>query len=207
MDSIFFWLGALVVLTLVSPLIKYVVAFVAGRAIGAEALAAQPDTIRLIEPRGDARSDGAAMRRPSDELARLGFRDAGLHAVAEMPGVLVHLMAHPDEGFYAAVYHHPQAGVWFDIVSRFQDATSITWSTSKPTGLDPRPGHPMVHLHGQSPSAVFEKARSTRPRRPVVPAGSTQAVTIFEQAYAESMAYRKGKGITTAEVVKMAKAA
>ena len=207
MDSIYFWLGALVVVTLLSPAIKYVVALVAGRQIGAEALAAQPDTIRLVEPRSDARSDAARIRRTVDDLGRLGFRDAGLHAIDEMPGILVHLMAHPDEGFYAAVYHHPQAGGWFDVVSRFQDGTSITWTTSKPTGLVPRPGHPMMNLQGQNAAAVMEKARATRPRRPVTPANAAQAVTVFEQAYAESMAWRKNKGISTAEVVKMAKAA
>jgi hypothetical protein len=207
MDSIFFWLGALVVVTLLSPLLKFVIAAVGGKWIGAEVLAAQPDAIRLVEPQGESRSDAAAMRRPIDELARLGFRDAGLHAIAEMPGVLVHLLAHPDEGFYGAVYHHPQAGVWFDVCLRCQDGSSITWTTSKPTGLDPRPGHPMVNLPGQSPAAVFEKARTTRPRRPLTPASTNQAVTIFEQAYAESTAWRKGKGIGTAEVIKVAKAA
>ena len=139
MNSILFWVGVLVVVTLLSPLLKYVIAVVAGRAIGAEALAAQPDTIRLVEPLGDSRSDAAGMRRTVDDLSRLGFRDAGLHAIPEMPGILVHLMAQPDEGFYGVVYHHPQAGVWFDVVSRFQDGTSITWTTCKPTGLVARP--------------------------------------------------------------------
>ena len=207
MDSIFFWLGALVVVTLLSPVLKRIIPLVAGRAIGADALASQPDTIRLVEPRGEGRSDAAGMRPTVDDLGRLGFRDAGLHAIAEMPGVLVHMVAHPDEGFYGAVYYHPQAGVWFDVVSRFQDGTSITWTTSRPTGLDPRPGHPMVHLTGQNAATVFEKARTSRPRRPVTPASSSQAVTIFEQAYAESMAWRKNKGISTAEVVRVSKAA
>ena len=47
MDSILFWIGALIVFSVLSPLIKYVIAVVAGKQIGARALAQQPDRIGL----------------------------------------------------------------------------------------------------------------------------------------------------------------
>ena len=204
MDSILFWGGALVVVSILSPLLKYVIAMTAGRKVGEMALAGQPDTIHLVAAGPGAWKNANPPRRLVDSLAGVGFVDAGVHSVPEMPGVIVQVLAHPGEGFYAAVYEHPAVGHWIDLVCKFQDGTSITWTTSKPTGLDPRPGHPMVNLPGMDPTLVYEKARATRPRRPVEPASIAYAVNAFETGYAESIAYRKGVGVSNREATKVA---
>jgi len=204
MNSIVFWLGALVVVSLLSPVLKMVIAAIGGKQIGASALAAQPDQIHLQNAGPLAWKNAGAANRLSDAFATRGFQDAGVHTIHEMAGVVVQLLAHSGDSFYAAVYQHPQAGTWFDLVTLFQDGTSVTYSTSRPTGLKPRPGHHTVNLPGADPAQVLDKALAQRPRRPLQPASVGQAVATFERSYAEGMAYRKQIGISTSEVVETA---
>ena len=63
MDSILFWIGALIVFSVLSPLIKYAIAAVAGKQIGAKALAQQPDRIHLQPCGTDKWKNAAAARR------------------------------------------------------------------------------------------------------------------------------------------------
>lgn len=204
MGSILFWVGALIVFTLISPLIKYVIALVAGKQIGAQALAQQPDRIHLQRTGPQTWKNPARPSAIATALTSRGFQDVGVYTIPEMPGLLVQLLANSRDGFYAAIYEHPQAGVWFDLVSRFQDGTSVTFSTSRPTALKPRPGHPSVNLSGLEPVAVLEKALAQRPNRYVQAVSTSMAVGVFEQSYAESIAYRKQTGISTGEVVRTA---
>jgi hypothetical protein len=203
MGSIVFWVGALIAVSVLSPVLKVLIAAVAGKQIGAAALAKQPDQIHLERVGPSAWKKGAA-RRIVDELTSRGFVDAGIHTVTELPGIVLQLLAHPRDNFYAAVYEHPQAGTWFDLVARFQDGTSVTYSTARPTGLRPRPGHPTINVPGLDPIPVLDKAIAQRPRKPLVTVTADQAARVFEQSYAESMAFRKQQGISTQEVVNTA---
>jgi hypothetical protein len=201
MDSILFWVGALIVFSVLSPLIKYAVAALAAKQIGATALAQQPDRIHLQPGGPDSWKHPISARKIAEALGSRGFADAGVHTIPEMPGVVVQLMANVKDGLYAAVYEHPQAGIWFDLVSRYQDGTSVTYSTSLPTALKPRPGHPTVNLPGIEPLALLDRTLAQRPRRTLKPASPEQAVHVFEQGYADSIDYRKQVGISTGEVV------
>jgi hypothetical protein len=200
MNPILFWLGALVVVSLLSPVLKLVIAAVGGKAIGQRALDKQPDQIHL-QRTGEAWKNAGAARRMFEAFTTQGFQDAGIYTVSELPGLVVQLMAHSGDSFYAALYEHPKAGHWFDVWTRYQDGTSVTDSSSRPTGLKPRPGHPVANHPGASPAHVLEKARAQRPQRPLMPASTDEAVAVFERAYAESIAYRKQTGISTGEVV------
>jgi len=166
--------------------------------VGRKALAQQPDRITL----------GAAQppTKPQvlvavSSLERRGFQRAGSFQVREMKGLMLHLLLKTEDSALAVVYDHPKAGVWADLFSRYADGTSFT-VTNAPAGnaLDQRPGHPSVKAPGQPPAMLA--MRLTRER----PAGELRAVTaaefprVFEQAYEESMAWRKGKGLSAAEV-------
>jgi hypothetical protein len=202
---ILFWVGALVVVTLLSPvLLRALVVLVAGRRIGAAVLARQPDDIRLERAAATAWKNGAAPGAIAAVLTSRGFEDAGVYTVPEMPGILVQLLAHPGEGVYAAIYEHAQVGIWFDLVARFQDGTSLTYTTSPATALKPRHGHPIVNLRGSETVAVLDKLLAMRPKRPHSGASVGMAVSFFEQAYAETIAYRKKVGISTREVIQTA---
>src|SRR5206468_11713222 len=110
MSSILFWVGALVAFTLLAPLLRLAIAAVAGKEIGERALAKQPDQIHLQKADPSAWKDAAAAGKTVDALATRGFADAGIYTVAEMPGVVVQLLASARDGFYTAIYEHPRAG-------------------------------------------------------------------------------------------------
>ena len=204
-SSSWWWIaGAAVLFVLARPLSRLVVATVFGKAVGAAALAKQPDTIELQPASPDAWRDAENARRVCDALGALGFEAAGTFQVAELPGVTLSLLAHAGESMYAAVYEHRIAGSWFELFLRCQDGTTATFTTLKPTGLEDRPGHPVVRLVGADPRSLFEKAQERKPRKPLEPARAATAVAAFEQGYAESMAWRKGHGISRAEVVRVA---
>ena len=200
MGSILFWLGALVVVSLLSPVLKILIAATHGKQIGESALAKQPDRIHLQKAGVEAWKNPRAAERLAQAFLTRGFSDAGVYTIAELP-VTVQLLVHGGDSFYAALYQHPQVGSWFDLFSHYEDGTSVTYSTAKPTALKPRPGHPTVNLPGAEPDHVLEKAKAQRPRRPLKTASAWDAVSVFEHAYEDSMAYRKGVGISTGEVV------
>ena len=175
-----------------------------GKAIGQAALAQQPDQIHLDPTNADTWTDVRAAYDLAAPLRSRGFRDAGTFRIQEMNGVLVQLLAHPDESFYAAVYEHPQVGHWIDLAARYTNGNSITFTSSKPTGLDPRPGHPVVNAPGTSPGDLWERARRERPSGTLRSAQTETAARDFEDAYEESIAWRKTRGISACEVAKVA---
>jgi hypothetical protein len=204
-SSTWWWVGGAVALWILArPLSRLLIASTMGKQIGASALAKQPDAIHLEPATPDAWRDAENARRVASALGTLGFETAGAYRVPELPGVTVELLAHPGESMYAAVYEHVQAGAWFEIFMRCQDGASATFTTLRPTGLDDRPDHPVIPMVGADPASLFEKAQERKPRKPLRPARAADAVATFEQGYAESVAWRKGQGISTGEVVRVA---
>jgi hypothetical protein len=175
-----------------------------GRAIGSAALQRQPDTIRLLACGEDGWQNPDPAAGVASSMQSLGFQDAGTYRIPELPGVIVQLMANSSDRQYAAIYEHPKAGSWFEIFCRFADGTSATYSTSRPSGLDPRPGHPVVNLPGARPQALVERARAESQGKGITPATRDSAVKVFEDAYADATKYRKAIGISAEEVGRVA---
>ena len=198
-------LGILVFLGVFRGLITQLIARLFGHAIGEHALKQQPDTIHLERVDQPHWTNASAISSIADPLLSRGFQDAGTFSVAEMPGVQVRLLAHPGDFFYSAIYQHPQAGVWFEFVARYDKDRTATFTTSRPTGLSPRPGHMTVNAPGVSATALLDRARTERPRGTFLPVSVPSAVGDFEAGYADSIAWRKNKGVSTREVVEVAK--
>src|SRR5689334_2839894 len=199
------WLaGAVALWILARPVSRLLVAGMFGKQVGAAALAKQPDTIHLDSAPPSPWRDAENERRVASAFTGLGFETAGTFKVPELPGVTLELLAHPGESMYAAIYEHPVVGAWFELFMRCQDGTSATFTTLKPTGLDDRPDHPNIRLIGADPKSLFEKAQERKPGKPLQPARAANAVAVFEQGYAESIAWRKQRGVSSAEVMKVA---
>ena len=177
---------------------------VVGGAIGRHALAAQPDTIHLEKTGANAWQEPLAVEPLIWPLHQRGFHDAGVFRISEMPGITLQLLVKSDESLVAAIYEHPQAGHWIDLAARYQDGTSITFTTSQPTGLNDRPGHPIHNAPGLGVHALLVRARAEMPRRPLQQVTPFTAPRLFEHAYAESMADRKLHGISAREVTRVA---
>jgi hypothetical protein len=203
MNAILIALAALVAVSLVRPLLLMVLGRIFAGAIGNHALAKQPDEIHLERAgvRPWARPEKA--EESARTLRAAGFEDAGTWTVPELPGVVLQLLAHAGEGFYGVIYQHPKAGDWMDMVTRFSDGTSITFSSHTPSGLESRPGHPVQNLPGVTAGKLLEHARAARPRRAAAPHSAARATTDFTRAYAESMAWRKQHGVSAKEVAQV----
>jgi hypothetical protein len=173
------------------------------RAIGRAALDRQPDAIHLDDCGAGAWAHFETAHDLIDSLKRAGFADAGTYRIREFP-VVMQLLVSDREGFYAAVYEHPQSGHWIDVVVRYAGGQADTWTTAAPTGLDPRPGFAMIHAPGTLPSDLVTRARAARRREPILPATRASVVSDFETAYADSIAWRKSRGVSAHEVGRVA---
>jgi hypothetical protein len=205
MREILYLVGLLVVLNLLRGVIPFVIAHVFGRAVGKVAMAKQPDEIHLTRASAWAWKNADAANAATAPLRQLGFRDAGIYSVPEMPGLLLRLLENEQESAYAVFYEHPQAGTFGDVAIRYQDGGSLTVTSSAPTGLRDRPDHPSIHMTGASLPELF--ARLTEEKLPLPTRGASVegAQKDFEAAYAESIAWRKKAGVSSREVAEVAR--
>lgn len=172
--------------------------------VGKMAMAKQPDRIRMVRS-ASAFKDAKAARVYAEPLLALGFADAGTYSVDTLPGVLVRFFSKPKDNLYAVIYEHAKAGVWMNYVSLFGDGGSITFTTQTDRGLEQRPEHPITYAPGAGAEELYKRALSERPWKPLKPMPPENIVPEFERAYAESMAWRKQKGISKEEVLKVMK--
>jgi hypothetical protein len=115
----------------------------------------------------------------------------------------LHALSKVDDFAYAVVYEHDAAGVWIDIVTRYADGTSITYSTARKGGeLDQRPGHSCTRDPEASPSVLYQRFLAERPQRPMAAVTAEDFVQRFEQAYADSMDWRNARGGPTEEEIR-----
>jgi hypothetical protein len=202
-------LGTVVLIALAillfTPLSRIALAAVFGRSIGRAALERQPDTIHLKPVELAKLRHAERVESLANAYAAVGFADAGLFTIPEMPGVHVRLLANTRESLYAAIYDHPVAGVFYDVVSRAVDGSSWTFTTARPTGIKHRDDAHMTNLPGAEPGALVTACLRARPGTGLQACSTSTAVRDFETAYAEYIAWMKHRGLSTGEVVDVAR--
>jgi len=171
--------------------------------VGSQALASVPDRIILVHQNLHSWNPGPDVARLADPLFSKGFQEGGLYSIREMPGVTVRFLVKPAECIVAAIFMHPKAAAWLDLITYYQNGNTATFSTNATRGLDPRPGHPTVHAPGATALALFARMTAERPKGVFRPVMTEDIGPLFERGYAESVAWRKPKGISAAEVVKV----
>jgi hypothetical protein len=157
-------LVVLVVLALLKPVLRLlwivIVRLVFRRAlegIGKKAMAEQPDRIHLTPiHEADEKPDVTPLAAP---LALHGFQAAGCYAIEEMPGVVARFWIQPEHRVVACICEHPIVHTWIDLVSSYPDDTSVTYSTARPTGLDPSPGNRKVNAPELSTELLYQRLR------------------------------------------------
>jgi len=174
--------------------------------VGQKALANQPDQIKLSQQPGHHWKDAAAVNRLAEPLLKRGFTDLGPYSVDVMPYVMLRFLANPAVSIYACVYEHAKAGIWLDLVSRYDDGSGATFTTVRPTGLDPNPRELVVHAPGSSSDMLYGRMLVERPQRPLIRLDAAEVIRLFEAVYAEQILWRKTRGVSAREVGNVAAA-
>lgn len=135
-----------------------------------------------------------------EPLRQAQFDEVGSFAI--QPGdVALMAFCRESDSIYAVVYQHPKAGVWLDLVTRYQDGSRLTYCTQRDTQLD-RPEHIGMRFHeGMPADELLSRFLAERPSQPAEPMSADDFVGHFEQAYAESMDWMMARGGPTAEEI------
>lgn len=194
-----------VAVLIISPLSRLVVAAVFGKAIGKAALDKQPDIITLERTDPAKLRNATRVQAVADEFRRSGFESAGTYTIREMLGVHVELLAHRDDSMAGAIYDHPAVGVFYDVISRYVDGATCTYTTARITGIKRPPNARTVNVPEALPTALIEEARRDRPQQGLRSCSTSSVVSDFVAAYGEYMAWMKHRGVSTSEVMEVAK--
>jgi hypothetical protein len=169
-------------------------------------------SISRLQDTIDLESDNAyQFRDPNMEahyfapLKALGLEDAGTYVARNMAGVHIRFFVSRADNVYVNVYEHPQAGNWVEMVTKYSDHSWVSASTLPPTGVSNPPW--IIKLHGGDKNAPIAELyqRLLKERKPgeMREVNTANVKDIFEEGYAQFMAWKKNAGISPAEVARV----
>jgi hypothetical protein len=162
-----------------------------------------PARIHLRPMAAPSWEDEAAVAAQTRPLPEFGFSKAGAFQVEEIPGLSLQAWVNPRSAVTAVVYEHPTAGVWTDMVTRYQDGTRATFAnTQRGEGVDHAPGHTVERFPGLGSRELYERFLADRPDRPTVTPSAETFAEAFEKAYADEMDWRNSRGGATEEEIR-----
>lgn len=158
-----------------------------------------PNEIHLVPASMIMWKDEDKWREAYNALESRGFRHAGNYRVQEI-GVDVQFLVNDQQCALACIYNHPAAGVFMDIVTRYEDGASVTFANRSASGLDQ---HPQLHnrfVGEVSPSELIERAFAERPKNPMLAIRDENIVPDFCRVWKEYKEWRNKRGTTAEEV-------
>jgi hypothetical protein len=164
--------------------------------------AMSPSRIHLVPMAAPAWENADAVKTASEPLPELGFQLAGTYQVEEIPAFNLQGWVKPEQAVASVVYEHPQAGVWLDFFTHFEDGTRITFANSNLGGVDHAPGHTVERHPTLGTKEMFEKFLAARPDRPARTITADTFVPVFEKAYADEMDWRNSRGGPTEDEIR-----
>jgi hypothetical protein len=132
-------------------------------------------------------------------LESRGFRHAGNYRVQEI-NVDVQFLIHDAKCAMACIYNHPSAGVFMDIVTRYDDGSSVTFANRAASGLDQHPQLQNRFLGDIHPSELIEHALADRPVKPMREIHDADLVPDFCRVWKEYKEWRNKRGTSAEEV-------
>ena len=151
-----------------------------------------PLTIRLAR----ATAMDANARQSAAELSAVGFIDAWAWDSPPMPKIKLALMVNPVENFLAAIETASSIGAQVNVHTLYADGSVTTYTNSElPAPKAHRPGVTSVRLPGVSVATLVLRARKERHRDGISVVSVEDAPRVYERLYAESIRYRKMKGV------------
>lgn len=151
-------------------------------------------------PRGVWKTERVA--ELSAGLQQQGFAVAGDFQASNFPiDLKIQLLAHPELGMQAAIYEHPQAGVWVDIVTRYSDGRVVCDSSVRDHLMDSMPQKTIRFHEGADATTVCAAHLAQRPDGPWRKIPLKELPDLFERIYAEELEWRGSRGGPTAEEI------
>jgi hypothetical protein len=120
-----------------------------------------------------------------------------------MPGVKVVMLVKPPDYVAAHIYEHPKAGIWIELVTRYQDGSSHTLTTLPATGIQLPPFVKTIRATKAPATSLVQQLIAGRRVGEMKRVEASDAVNEFEQNYAKYILWQKNKGMTTAEMAEI----
>ena len=138
-------------------------------------------------------------REDYNALEQHGFQHAGNYKITEI-GVDLQFLMNPEQHALACIYNHPVVGVFMDVITRYQDGTSVTFANRKATGLDQHPKYQNRFLGEVSAQELVERALRERPDWEKKPVREQDLVEDFCRVWKEYKEWRSQRGTSPEEV-------
>jgi len=152
----------------------------------------------------DFLNDEASFKQSCDEFLSLGFDKIEDYYIEDIP---LSMTAYIDRqsSTYGVVYDHPMAGVWTDLVRRYEDGSSWTFGSNQDSLMDYPDNKTIRHYPDLSLAEMLEKFQQEAPSADTVVVPDHEFPKFFERAYAEEMDWRIARGgATEAEIRRIA---
>jgi hypothetical protein len=141
------------------------------------------------------------VRTQMQEFESSGFTPLGDYDVEGLP-LQIRGYQHQDHNVYGVIYDHVTAGVWSDVVRRYEDESSWTASSTKQHGMDTAPWHTLFFMPGQSVNELLSQLLTSSPASGMQTAGADKFVSRFEAAYKREMNWRIERGGATEQEIR-----
>jgi hypothetical protein len=166
------------------------------------AAGAIPPFAMKLKPLPEGSWTNERMVELSAGLEQRGFASAGDFLATPFPVELkLRLLAHPALGMQAAIYEHPAAGVWMDLVTRYGDGRVVCDSSCRDHLMDSMPQKSIRFHEGADVATVYEAHVSQRHNAPWREIPLKELPQLFETIYGEEMEWRGSRGGPTAEEI------
>ncbi len=171
--------------------------------LGKKAINAQPDFVNLQRDEFPQFADPAGIDELKKPLLACGFDYVGTFKVDKMPGVKLLILVKPDDCVTAHIYEHPKAGIWIELVTRYQDGGTHSLTTLPATGIQPPPFVQTIRAPKAPADVLVRQLITARRSGEMKRVGASDAASEFEQNYAKYILWQKNKGMSTTEMAQI----
>jgi hypothetical protein len=136
----------------------------------------------------------------AEALRREGFELLGAYQIREVR-LDMELWLQSAEDLVGEAVNHPQAGMWLEAFTRYEDWSSFGVSNKKNFGLiDPHPTKKTVHIGADATAEqVIEKARRERPEGVRRRVSREDLLSDYATSWRQYVEWRRARGTTAAE--------
>lgn len=139
-----------------------------------------------------------------EEFASLGFDKIEDYYIEDIP-LSMTAYVDRDTSTYGVVYDHPMAGVWCDVVRRYEDGSAWTFGSNQDSLMDYPEDKTIKYFPQLSLAEMREKFLQEAPCNGMVVVSDEEFPRFFDRAYAEEMDWRIARGgVTEAEIRRIA---